>query len=210
MAGMEGFICDSSPTSSESISGRRRRRGQKSVLACTKICSFFLKGNCTRGTTCGFAHDEGQVQVRLDFHKTRLCSQFTDQGVCLKGAECSYAHGPEELRPSVIRSKGQFEASESSPSEDRFALRDGKQSAITRQHTTSSFPDEKESGADDLSIGERDMDDDQELDDMEISLKNTFIHFGASRRNGRRISTTPGRVEGVEEYLVLHPGLLSA
>lgn len=70
-------------------------------------CSYFAKGNCTRGHSCRFAHGDLELQGAISeagnhrqrVLKTQLCSFFA-RGRCLSGARCFFAHGEAELRSS--------------------------------------------------------------------------------------------------------------
>jgi len=64
----------------------------------TMMCKFFLKGKCTRGTACTFAHGKEELKSKPDFYKTRLCPDFRDTGSCIMGDDCGYAHTEVEIR----------------------------------------------------------------------------------------------------------------
>jgi len=72
----------------------------------TKLCKFFLKGQCRRGSTCTFAHGRRQLRPQPDLFRTQLCIDFVNGGSCSFGASCRYAHNSEELRvPDLKASK---------------------------------------------------------------------------------------------------------
>jgi len=62
----------------------------------TKMCVYYMKGACTYGDACTFAHSSSSLQAEPDLQKTRLCKAFT-QGSC-NDADCRFAHGEDELR----------------------------------------------------------------------------------------------------------------
>jgi hypothetical protein len=84
------------------------------VAGTTKICSFYLKGTCTRGSSCPFSHEKGGgkgssgnlkgssgkgsignkslYNKSLDTRKDTMCSFFL-QGKCTKGSSCPFSHG---------------------------------------------------------------------------------------------------------------------
>jgi len=68
-----------------------------SLFLKTKVCKFDAKGECSRGKACPFAHGQEQVQPRPDFHCTKLCPSFLEEGVC-HNKSCNFAHGVQELR----------------------------------------------------------------------------------------------------------------
>jgi hypothetical protein len=65
----------------------------------TRLCKFYVAGNCVRGTSCNFAHDADQIREPPDFSKTRLCAEYLQAGWCRDGHYCKFAHGEHELRP---------------------------------------------------------------------------------------------------------------
>jgi len=67
-----------------------------SQLHKTKLCVFYAKGRCQRGTACAFAHSHAELAAPPDFSKTKPCYKFF-RFQC-KDANCKYAHGNEELR----------------------------------------------------------------------------------------------------------------
>lgn len=64
----------------------------------TEYCKFYKIGECSRGTSCAFAHSSNDVNPKVDLLKTQLCHSFS-AGSCLRGSRCKFAHGEEELQP---------------------------------------------------------------------------------------------------------------
>eukprot|EP00931_Biecheleriopsis_adriatica_P049890 TRINITY_DN2886_c0_g1_i1.p1 TRINITY_DN2886_c0_g1~~TRINITY_DN2886_c0_g1_i1.p1 ORF type:complete len:281 (-),score=51.42 TRINITY_DN2886_c0_g1_i1:86-928(-) len=85
---------------SQEVSSRKTTATQNHVLR-TRICSFYLRGTCTRGEACSFAHGEAYLQKKPKWQKTRLCKDLFQNGFCSAGAYCTWAHSREEL----VRSK---------------------------------------------------------------------------------------------------------
>jgi len=67
-----------------------------SQLHKTKLCIFYAKNRCRRGTACAFAHSHAELQAPPDLFKTKPCYKFC-RHQC-NDANCKYAHGIEELR----------------------------------------------------------------------------------------------------------------
>jgi len=65
-------------------------------LGNTKMCAYYIKGACTYGDACTFAHSFSSLRASPDLQKTRLCEAFTE-GSC-NDTECRFAHSEEELR----------------------------------------------------------------------------------------------------------------
>lgn len=63
----------------------------------TKMCSFWQKGQCMRGSACKYAHGESELNAMPDLTNTALCHQMLAYGKCdIPG--CHFAHSPEALR----------------------------------------------------------------------------------------------------------------
>lgn len=48
-----------------------------------EICKFYLKGNCTKGSSCPFKHMKGDRAV--------VCKHWL-RGLCKKGESCEFLH----------------------------------------------------------------------------------------------------------------------
>jgi len=63
----------------------------------TRMCHFYQKGCCARGTQCVFAHCPSELRPPPDFARTRMCERLLETGSC-DILECKYAHSRKELR----------------------------------------------------------------------------------------------------------------
>lgn len=83
----------------------RQAQGGRAIapqLRKTKLCSYYLGGNCRLGSACAFAHEEEELRAAPDLRKTRLCRVYVTTGQCADRF-CGFAHGHAELRAT-----GQF------------------------------------------------------------------------------------------------------
>eukprot|EP01055_Gregarina_sp_Pseudo9_P005738 Gregarina_sp_Pseudo_9__5737@NODE_838_length_2145_cov_89_155271_g786_i0_p1_GENE_NODE_838_length_2145_cov_89_155271_g786_i0NODE_838_length_2145_cov_89_155271_g786_i0_p1_ORF_typecomplete_len319_score37_14zfCCCH/PF00642_24/1_8e03zfCCCH/PF00642_24/9_8e08zfCCCH/PF00642_24/0_0083zfCCCH/PF00642_24/3_4e06zfCCCH_3/PF15663_5/7_1e11zfCCCH_3/PF15663_5/0_0096Torus/PF16131_5/4_3e05Torus/PF16131_5/1_1e02Torus/PF16131_5/0_025zf_CCCH_4/PF18345_1/4_8e03zf_CCCH_4/PF18345_1/0_00024zf_CCCH_4/PF18345_1/1_3e02zf_CCCH_4 len=62
----------------------------------TRLCLFFQKGACIKGTACSYAHSDEELRPAPDLIKTRLCQDWIN-GAC-NSRSCKFAHGRHELR----------------------------------------------------------------------------------------------------------------
>mmetsp|Transcript_55556 Transcript_55556/g.172157 ORF Transcript_55556/g.172157 Transcript_55556/m.172157 type:complete len:362 (-) Transcript_55556:158-1243(-) len=64
----------------------------------TRMCKFFLSGQCIRGADCTFAHNESELADTPDLFRTEMCHRFMNSGKCPNGANCHFAHSRAQLR----------------------------------------------------------------------------------------------------------------
>jgi hypothetical protein len=70
----------------------------ESRLHRTKMCKFFVRGDCAKGSMCKFAHEMNTLQIRPNLFRTSLCMAFERNGSCKMGDDCKYAHGTHQLK----------------------------------------------------------------------------------------------------------------
>jgi len=86
----------SNVTGQDAQEKKASRSGINRQLCNTRLCLYHMKGACTYGDACTFAHSPSSLHAAPDLQKTRLCKAF-NQGCC-NDKECRFAHGDEELR----------------------------------------------------------------------------------------------------------------
>lgn len=59
------------------------------------------------GSSCTFAHGDGELRVNVDYYKTMICKAFKN-GFCPKGQTCNYAHGDHDLRAPTFYNNDTF------------------------------------------------------------------------------------------------------
>lgn len=84
----------------------------------TRLCRYFLEGNCPYGDRCNFLHGNEEAQKTSGMepssgsythgsmaarpgYKTRLCAKWEKGELCDFGDKCHFAHGPAELQAYV-------------------------------------------------------------------------------------------------------------
>jgi hypothetical protein len=67
------------------------------VLHKTKMCYFFAKGKCTKGSFCNYAHSLLDQRTKPDLFRTQMCPELLADGTC-KRCDCRFAHRKSELR----------------------------------------------------------------------------------------------------------------
>lgn len=78
-----------------------------------------MKGQCSLGEKCSYAHGEKELRSTEQYYKTAICRAFAN-GNCSKGDLCRFAHGAEELRTPtlVLPEKLEIEIEEQKKKED--------------------------------------------------------------------------------------------
>ncbi|EER05279.1 protein TIS11, putative [Perkinsus marinus ATCC 50983] len=90
----------SSPESRSSQDEGKLGGRNREVFSKTRMCKFFLRGQCKHGSDCGYAHDWSELRQAPDLRKTKMC-QLYRKGQCPNGADCAYAHSRDELRATA-------------------------------------------------------------------------------------------------------------
>lgn len=98
-----------SATSSKALVKNRKHEAE-AMFGKTKMCKFFLRGTCTRGKGCTFAHTEDEMQAAPDLFRTQLCHKERKPGGQCSDPDCRFAHHASELR--------YVEASDGNPTDD--------------------------------------------------------------------------------------------
>jgi len=97
------MACQRSKIASSNATAERRPVDQKQHFYKTVPCKFYMKGKCTRGRDCVYAHAQIELQPKPNFYKTRFCVKFMTDGCCANGNLCSYAHQNKELRQKTLQ-----------------------------------------------------------------------------------------------------------
>lgn len=71
-------------------------------LTKTKMCKFDVRGLCSRGTHCQYAHSNEELKPSPDLRYTKLCSMLIQTGAC-NNPKCTFAHTRGELRTAPCR-----------------------------------------------------------------------------------------------------------
>lgn len=92
------------------------------LLVKTKMCSFFMLGQCTRGDVCRYAHNAEELQRVPDVFRTKFCPTLAESGSC-NDERCRFAHSkvqrPPRRRAQKDRSSNKQTAAMHSLSTDR-------------------------------------------------------------------------------------------
>lgn len=100
----------------------------------TRPCRFFLRGHCTKGAACNFAHGRADQRQKANLQCTKLCLLAKGDQQC-GNPECRYAHSKAERRfiqlPPHIRQLWQ----------DRFVERMAKLSLAAEAPVTQATSD---------------------------------------------------------------------
>lgn len=96
-------LCDKAFTSAAQLEEHRKgkwhlqRAQQKKERHVVRVCYDFLRGTCTFGDRCNFAHAESRAMrsgKALERKKQRVCEQFAKSGgrACKFGDQCLFSH----------------------------------------------------------------------------------------------------------------------
>jgi len=85
--------------------GQDHRAERVAAFAKTKMCKFFILGDCAKGSGCQYAHAKEELECMPDLTCTKLCKKLLQEGCC-DDPECKYAHSREELRPTTVPDVG--------------------------------------------------------------------------------------------------------
>jgi hypothetical protein len=92
-----GFNGPQNPVANNFVGGPNKPvLGSQSFFK-TKLCPHMMNGNCTKGETCSYAHDQTEMREAPNLKRTKLCQLF-EMGRCHMGGNCAFAHGEGELR----------------------------------------------------------------------------------------------------------------
>eukprot|EP00388_Colpodella_angusta_P041869 GDKK01054510.1.p1 GENE.GDKK01054510.1~~GDKK01054510.1.p1 ORF type:complete len:700 (-),score=163.86 GDKK01054510.1:587-2686(-) len=72
----------------------RRRTG---LFLKIKMCPHLLAGECYKGDSCRYAHDEADISQRKSLRKTMFCRAWQSGECPLSVSECNFAHGVDDL-----------------------------------------------------------------------------------------------------------------
>mmetsp|Transcript_134289 Transcript_134289/g.233387 ORF Transcript_134289/g.233387 Transcript_134289/m.233387 type:complete len:269 (+) Transcript_134289:36-842(+) len=115
---------------------RRLPKVDEAIFFKTRMCSFYPRGKCSRGSYCSFAHEDRELQQAPDLYKTSPCLAYIRAGICRDGNSCQYAHTKDELRVGASKSKVEWPSLE----EPSFGGKDHETKlSFSRQPTEDSF-----------------------------------------------------------------------
>jgi len=63
----------------------------------SRMCRFYVRGECAKGEQCMFAHGLQEVTCAPDLRKTSLCPDWQSGRCPLSAEACLRAHGPGDL-----------------------------------------------------------------------------------------------------------------
>jgi hypothetical protein len=141
---------------------------KSALLRKTKMCTFFMRGDCRKGSMCRFAHESIALKARPNLFRTSLCMAFERSGRCKMGDYCKYAHGTDQLQ-KFSNDSSDLEAGETHTLVTSHAVEAENMFRSSRQ--TSNFLTHEASG-------------------VVVSTKNTFIHLRSQVRETRRRSAS--------------------
>lgn len=88
----------------------------------TKMCTFFLQGECRKAGLCNFAHSLEEMNPLPDLHRTKLCKAVLEGGVCAAQGTCRFAHSEQELRPMAPKAAAGAKQQYAAPNRMRTAF----------------------------------------------------------------------------------------
>lgn len=70
-----------------------------------KACSFYLRGQCSRGARCIFRHDERDLETSrtTPTSRTTTACRFFVLGRCTRGEDCTFSHDVSEGTEAIAR-----------------------------------------------------------------------------------------------------------
>jgi len=74
-----------------------RRLQLRSVCLKTKMCKFFITGQCTKEDQCMYAHSKDELKPAPNLSRTKVCPSLAESGFCTT-KDCPYAHDRSEIR----------------------------------------------------------------------------------------------------------------
>lgn len=170
----------------------------ESVFEGTSLCKFFARGACHKGSACKFAHGVSSLRAKPDLNKTKMCVDFKNSGTCKQGKECNFAHHRDEIRrgqkkklsqaagsqdsdhrpePVVAERSVSTASTETSSTQHDLADAESRDALQEMDFIVAPEPSAVQVMADSSSEDESDEDDDK----LDISVKNTFLHFESAR-----------------------------
>lgn len=78
----------------------------------TEICKNWLRGFCSYGNNCLFAHgsDEMRPRSKPRNFKTKFCANILRNGVCPYGRKCQFKHEEDQLNSTSSSSEVSIDA----------------------------------------------------------------------------------------------------
>jgi len=96
----------------------------------TRFCPLFLRGACSYGSKCTYAHSADEIRNRPDYAKTKLC-YFWLAGRCTRKS-CHFAHGQDELRSIDTSAQSPTTRSQQPSPSQRVSLRHASSGRLWR------------------------------------------------------------------------------
>lgn len=168
----------------------------ESVFEGTSLCKFFARGNCHKGSACKFAHGISSLRAKPDLNKTKMCVDFKNSGTCKQGKECNFAHHRDEIRRGQKKKLSQAAGSQDSEREPIMVERSSSTASTETSSTQHDLTDESRVALQEMEFNDApkpsavqvvaeffSSEDEGDEDDgtLDISVKNTFLHFEPAR-----------------------------